>query len=225
MYYFFREVKKNGKKKIMCVRYLTPDKMEEVQQIIDTLGTVSIRVPQEELVARKNPEVGPGVTAPIIVIGRGFDGKDAADRPTGIMIPGKWGFAKWDGKGLVFNARCESLTTSSFFSPHILRGRCLVPATAYFEWEHGPGGKRGRKYKIRAAKGGMLFMAGLGRRHPELGVEYTVITRPAASTVSGIHDRMPLLLDRESSLQWLSPEWNPQLLKQDSVGVLPELAE
>ena len=94
----------------MCVRYLTPDKMEEVQQIIDTLGTVSIRIPENELVARKNPEVGPGVTAPIIVIGRGFDGKDAADRPTGIMISGKWGFVKWDGKGLVFNARCESLT-------------------------------------------------------------------------------------------------------------------
>ena len=217
--------KKNGKKKIMCVRYLTPDKMEEVQQIIDTLGTVSIRIPENELVARKSPEVGPGVTAPIIVIGRGFDGKDAADRPTGLMIAGKWGFVKWDGKGLVFNARCESLTTSSFFSPHILRGRCLVPATAYFEWEHGAGGKRGRKYKIRAAKGGMLFMAGLGRRHPELGVEYTVITRPAMTTVNGIHDRMPLLLDRESSLRWLSPEWNPQLLKQDSVDVLPELAE
>ena len=207
----------------MCVRYLTPDKMEEVQQIIDTLGTVSIRVPQEELVARKNPEVGPGVTAPIIVIGRGFDGKDAADRPTGIMIPGKWGFAKWDGKGLVFNARCESLTTSSFFSPHILRGRCLVPATAYFEWEHGPGGKRGRKYRIHAKEGGMLFMAGLGRRHPQLGVEYTVVTRPAASSVSGIHDRMPLLLDREASLQWLDPQWNPQLLKRDSVEVFPEV--
>ena len=225
MYCFFHEVKKEWQKKIMCVRYLTPGKMEEVQQIIDTLGTVSIRIPENELVARKSPEVGPGVTAPIIVIGRGFDGKDAADRPTGIMIAGKWGFVKWDGKGLVFNARCESLTTSSFFSPHILRGRCLVPATAYFEWEHGAGGKRGRKYKIRAAKGGMLFMAGLGRRHPELGVEYTVITRPAADSVSGIHDRMPLLLDRESSLRWLSPEWNPQLLKNESVDVLLELAE
>ena len=212
-----------AKKKIMCVRYLTPDKMEEVQQIIDTLGTVSIRIPENELVARKNPEVGPGVTAPIIVIGRGFDGKDTADRPTGIMIAGKWGFVKWDGKGLVFNARCESLTTSSFFSPHILRGRCLVPATAYFEWEHGQGGKRGHKYKIRAKEDGMLFMAGLGRRHPELGVEYTVITRPAASNIRGIHDRMPLLLDRESCLQWLAPEWDPQLLKRESVEVLPEV--
>ena len=196
----------------MCVRYLSPDKMKEVQQIIDALGNVSIRVPENELAARANPEIGPGVTAPIIVIGR-------------IMISGKWGFVKWDGKGLVFNARCESLTTSSFFSPHILRGRCLVPATAYFEWEHGPGGKRGRKYKIHAAQGGMLFMAGLGRRHPELGVEYTVITRPAVSSVRGIHDRMPLLLDRESCLQWLAPEWDPQLLKHDSVEVFPEVAE
>jgi len=199
--------------------------MEEVQQIIDTLGNVSIRVSNDELAARADPEVGPGVTAPIIVIGRRFDGGDAADTPTGIMISGKWGFVKWDGKGLVFNARCESLATSSFFSPHIARGRCLVPATAYFEWEHGAGGKRGRKYRIHAADGGMLFMAGLGRRHPQLGVEYTVITRPAAAAVSGIHDRMPLLLDRESSLQWLAPEWNPQLLKRDSVEVLPELAE
>ena len=77
----------------MCVRYLSPDKMKEVQQIVDALGNVSIRVPENELAARANPEVGPGVTAPIIVIGR-------------IMISGKWGFVKWDGKGLVFNARC-----------------------------------------------------------------------------------------------------------------------
>ena len=209
----------------MCVRYLSPNKMEEVQQVIDALGNVSIRIPENELVARANPEVGPGVTAPIIVIGHRFDGSDAAGTPTGIMIAGKWGFVKWDGKGLVFNARCESLTMSSFFSPHIIRGRCLVPATAYFEWEHGAGGKRGRKYKIRSTEGGMLFMAGLGRRHPQLGVEYTVITRPAAAVVSGIHDRMPLLLDRQASLQWLAPEWNPQLLKNDSVEVLLELAE
>ena len=199
--------------------------MEEVQQVIDALGNVSIRIPENELVARANPEVGTGVTAPIIVIGHRFDGSDAAGTPTGIMIAGKWGFVKWDGKGLVFNARCESLTMSSFFSPHIIRGRCLVPATAYFEWEHGAGGKRGRKYKIRSTEGGMLFMAGLGRRHPQLGVEYTVITRPAAAVVSGIHDRMPLLLDRQASLQWLAPEWNPQLLKNDSVEVLLELAE
>ena len=199
--------------------------MEEVQQIVDALGNVSIRISAGELAARADPEVGPGVTAPIIVIGRRFDGRDAADTPTGIMIAGKWGFVKWDGKGLVFNARCESLTTSSFFSPHILRGRGLVPATAYFEWEHGPGGKRGHKYKIRAKEDGMLFMAGLGRRHPQLGVEFTVVTRNAMDSVKGIHDRMPLLLDRESSLQWLAPEWNPQLLKRDSVEVLPELAE
>ena len=188
----------------MCVRYLSPDKMEELQQIIDALGSVSIRLAENELVARANPEVGPGVTAPIIVIGR-------------IMIAGKWGFVKWDGKGLVFNARCESLTTSSFFSPHIMRGRCLVPATAYFEWEHEAGGKRGRKYKIRSAKGGMLFMAGLGRRHPQQGVEYTVITRPAMDTVRGIHDRMPLILPRERIGLWINPETNPFDLLQYSL--------
>ena len=81
----------------MCVRYLTPDKMEEVQQIIDTLGTVSIRVPQEELVARKNPEVGPGVTAPIIVIGRGFDGKADGHHDSGQVGLREVG---WQGAGL-----------------------------------------------------------------------------------------------------------------------------
>ena len=44
-----------------------------------------------------------------------------------------WGLpAPWDGKPLI-NARSETLTQKVTFKP-LLEHRCLVPATAYFEW-------------------------------------------------------------------------------------------
>ncbi len=184
----------------MCVRYLTPIQREAVQELVELLMALSIRVPEELLWKRKKPEVAPGVQAPIIVIGS-------------IMVPAVWGFSKWDGKGLVFNARRESLASSPFFTPHLSRGRCLVPATAYFEWEHLANGRRGRKFRIGPTHGRTLFMAGLARRNAEKAIEYTVVTCEATPELKPIHSRMPLLLSPEDGRKWLS---------RDMDGPLPE---
>ena len=189
----------------MCVRYLRPEQREEVQQTVERLLGSPVRIleplpAEQDMDGRHEGEVRPGVMAPIIVIGN-------------ILVEGRWGFSKWDGKGLVFNARLENVLSSSFFSPHLERGRCLVPATSYLEWEHGPDGRRGRKYQIGASDGGMLFMAGLARRHPQNGIEFTVLTCDATENLQHIHSRMPVLLDRQSSLQWSGRQWHPKLLQ------------
>lgn len=179
----------------MCVRYLRPDKLAEVEALVALLGVKVFRVRPQALVERMtSAEVSPGVTAPLV--GQG-----------GILCEGVWGFTKWDGKGLVFNARCETLATSPFFAPHLGRGRCVVPATGYFEWEHGAGGKpTGRRFCIRAARGGMLWLAGVARRAPQGALEYTVVTCPPREEVRGLHDRMPLLLTAEGCQSWLAAE-------------------
>jgi putative SOS response-associated peptidase YedK len=124
----------------------------------------------------------------------------------------QWGFARFDGKGKVINARSETaLEKAMFRTPMLSRpaspadartGRCLIPATGYFEWE--TRGKQKIKYKLRPAGEGLFTFAGLYRS--EAGAKtpvFVILTAPAAEGISFIHDRMPLILPPERREAWL----------------------
>ncbi|MEQ8193415.1 MAG: SOS response-associated peptidase, partial [Rhodospirillales bacterium] len=108
-----------------------------------------------------------------------------------------WGIpASWDSKPLI-NARSETLAERKSFQP-LLANRCLVPATAYFEWR-GVGRKR-FKNRIAPAAGGPFAFAGLYD-----GNAFTIITCTPASSIAHIHGRMPVILTREAETAWLDP--------------------
>lgn len=125
----------------------------------------------------------------------------------------RWGFARFDGKGKVINARCETALEKNMFRAPMLAtsiegkqpqsGRCLIPACAYFEWETRE--KQKIKYKLRPAKEGLFTFAGLYRS--EAGSDtpvFVILTAPAAEGISFIHDRMPLILPPEQREAWLN---------------------
>ncbi|MEA4915315.1 MAG: SOS response-associated peptidase [Christensenella sp.] len=121
----------------------------------------------------------------------------------------RWGFARFDGKGKVINARSETALEKNMFRAPMLTqaglpqaGRCLIPASAYFEWETRD--KQKIKYKLRPAKEGLFTFAGLYRS--EAGSDtpvFVILTAPAAEGISFIHDRMPLILPPEQREDWL----------------------
>ena len=122
----------------------------------------------------------------------------------------RWGFARFDGKGKVINARSETALEKSMFRAPMTTdagraqtGRCLIPASGYFEWETRE--KQKIKYKLRPAKEGMFTFAGLYRS--EAGAKtpvFVILTAPAAAGISFIHDRMPLILPPEQRADWLN---------------------
>ena len=121
----------------------------------------------------------------------------------------QWGFARFDGKGKIINARSETALEKSMFRAPMLAGeqaqtgRCLIPATGYFEWETRE--KQKIKYKLRPAQEGMFTFAGLYRS--EMGAKtpvFVILTAPAAEGISFIHDRMPLILPPEQRQAWLN---------------------
>ena len=133
----------------------------------------------------------------------------------------RWGFARFDGKGKVINARSEtSLEKNMFRAPMLTQaglpqtGRCLIPASAYFEWETRD--KQKIKYKLRPAKEGLFTFAGLYRS--EAGSDtpvFVILTAPAAEGISFIHDRMPLILPPEQREDWLhDPAQAAKLLEE-----------
>ncbi len=119
----------------------------------------------------------------------------------------RWGFARFDGKGTIINARSETALEKNMFRTPMMgansfSGRCLIPANAYFEWETRE--KQKIKYKLRPAKEGMFTFAGLYRAERGTDVPvFVILTAPAAEGISHIHDRMPLILPQEDREAWL----------------------
>lgn len=106
-----------------------------------------------------------------------------------------WGLAvEWDAKPLI-NARAETLTKKKTFRP-LLENRCLVPATAYFEWRKD--GRARRKNRIGTKSKGVFAFAGLTD-----GDRFTIITCPPTADIAHIHDRMPVILERRAEPLWI----------------------
>ena len=183
----------------MCGRFYTDF---DDAQYREMLAMLYIRSQQDAgLLMLKNGEVFPTDHVPVL----------DAEGPRAMQ----WGFARFDGKGKIINARSETALEKSMFRAPMLAstatpadnapisGRCLVPATGYFEWETRE--KQKIKYKLRPAKEGMFTFAGLYRS--EAGAKtpvFVILTAPAAAGISFIHDRMPLILPPEQRADWLN---------------------
>lgn len=124
------------------------------------------------------------------------------DRAVAVLPGGKavalpWGLpAPWDGKPLI-NARAETLEEKQTFRP-LLEQRCLVPATAYFEWRKAGSAKL--KNRIARRDGEPFAFAGLTD-----GERFTIVTCVPGRDVEAIHSRMPVILAPEREADWIAP--------------------
>src|SRR6476619_5096859 len=120
----------------------------------------------------------------------------------------------------MINARMETVAEKPAFRRAFAKRRCLLPADGYFEWypthQLTKSGKpRKQPFFIRPADGGVLAMAGLYEiwRDPTRDDDdperfrwtCTVLTTAAEDSLGHIHDRMPLLVERERYAAWLDP--------------------
>ena len=96
----------------------------------------------------------------------------------------------------------EGLASKPFYSKILKRSRCLIPATAFYEWQSLAGGKH--KMRISQPTGEALMFAGIFDQHPLAGTTCAILTTAADATVSRIHDRMPVILDHDEGSFWLS---------------------
>ena len=120
----------------------------------------------------------------------------------------KWGFPMNKEKSsLLINARGETLGEKVTFKNLIESKRCLIPASAFYEWK--AVGKRKYKYLIKTLDKPFFYMAGLYNTFIDLkGNPYNsfvIITTAANEQMSAIHHRMPLILSEEEEVeQWIN---------------------
>ena len=69
-----------------------------------------------------------------------------------------WGFPRFDGKGLLINARAETAAEKKTFKDSVLHRRCHIPARHFYEWD-----QKKNKIAFRYADQHTIFMAGKNR--------------------------------------------------------------
>jgi putative SOS response-associated peptidase YedK len=121
-----------------------------------------------------------------------------------------------DGFALsTFNCRVETCQSANTFKGAFAKRRCIVPASAWFEWTGEPGSKV--KHRFARADGKAIWFAGLWDRCSASDAGYvtsfTIMTGPSAGWLSDYHDRAPVILEQDEWGAWLDPS-------QDGVALM-----
>lgn len=83
------------------------------------------------------------------------------------------------------------------FREAVLHRRAVIPAAWFYEWDRSK-----QKYTFYRKGREPLFMAGCCRRYED-GDRFVILTTQANASMQPIHDRMPLILERDEVADWL----------------------
>lgn len=188
----------------MCGRFasfLPPEAIARIFGTVNPLPNIdpswNLAPTQPALVVRRHPESG----------GRHLD----------VL---RWGLLPYFSKDpkqarQPINLRAETVATMPLSRDAFARRRCIVPASAFYEWKPVDDGKQ--PYAIAPADGTPMAFGGVweGWRSPDGEVVRTfaiITTRPNAE-MALLHDRMPLVLDPTDWPVWLGEaEGDPKAL-------------
>lgn len=127
----------------------------------------------------------------------------------------KWGLIPYWAKeasigNRMINARAESVAEKPAYRSSFKKKRCLVATDGFYEWKKE--GKAKQPYLIHRQDGKPFAFAGLwsawrDAEHDGRIVEtFTILTTSANDLMRPLHDRMPVILDRENFDLWLDPK-------------------
>jgi putative SOS response-associated peptidase YedK len=154
----------------------------------------------------------------------------------------RWGLVPFWAKdpaigNRLINARMETIAEKPAFRHAFAKRRCLLPADGYYEWypteQRTKAGKPVKQpFFIHPSDGSVMAMAGLYEiwRDPTRADDdpqryrwtCTVLTTSAEDSLGHIHDRMPLLVERDRYAAWLDPErTDPDGLRELLVPAAP----
>lgn len=104
----------------MCGRYnFTVEQSEELREIIEKLNA---KIHGKEY---KRGEIFPTNQVPLLV------GEHNETSP----VLSIWGFPKFDNKGVIINARSETVFEKRTFRDSVINRRCIIPSSGFYEWD------------------------------------------------------------------------------------------
>jgi putative SOS response-associated peptidase YedK len=137
------------------------------------------------------------------------------------LVP-SWTKSVQDAKEMrakTLNARAETIFEKPSFKNIIVRKRCLVPSTGYFEWMHND--KRKIPHFLSLREHRPFSFAGIydswinptsGERYDTFSI-VTTEANPLAARIHNSKQRMPLILTEKEEEMWLDKNLSEVLLK------------
>lgn len=176
----------------MCGRFASDLPPELIRRLFGTTGAIPNDAPsynvaptQSTAVVRRHPETG--------------------ERHLDLL---RWGliphWSKDKGRQPI-NARAETVASSGMFRGALAARRCIVPMSAFYEWDQAT--KPKQPYAFARHDATPLALAGLWESWKDPAGEvvrsFTIITTTANDTLAPIHDRMPVVLEQDDWGSWL----------------------
>lgn len=124
----------------------------------------------------------------------------------------RWGLIPYWSKdassaATTINARSETAAEKPAFRDPLKFRRCLIPADGFYEWKRTGAAKQ--PYCFEVNEGELFAFAGLWDGWKDANGKWvktcSILTTTPNAVTSAVHDRMPVILDRESYDLWLDP--------------------
>ncbi|MCP3746601.1 SOS response-associated peptidase [Paenibacillus sp. A3M_27_13] len=178
----------------MCGRFtLAADKN-------DVMDTFSVEDMHYEHTPRYN--IAPSQTIAVI---NNNNGRRVLDGYRWGLVP-RWAKDMKIGFSMI-NARAETLDTKPAFRNLLAKNRVVIPADGFYEWLKEDDGKQ--PYRFVLKEQGVFGFAGLYDEWKDSKGDIlrscTIITTQPNELVQYVHDRMPVILDKEAVDEWLDP--------------------
>ena len=135
---------------------------------------------------------------------------ETTGRPEWVML--RWGLVPfWSkepgGKRPLINARAEGIETKPSFRGPVRHRRCIVPASGFYEWRREGSGKQ--PFFVGPVADEVFAFAGIWDhwegKQGEVIESVVIITTSANELMQPIHDRMPVILEKEDVAGWIAP--------------------
>ncbi len=139
------------------------------------------------------------------------------------IFPMTWGFTHQATPKPISSCRVETADTKALWRDSWYRRRCVIPASWYYEWgyplyeddnrciaEHRNTQKI--KFAIQTEGSDITYIAGVYRYEEHSGMQvpmFSILTREAVGSVRDIHDRMPVILGRDTLMDWIRLDGDP----------------
>ena len=138
----------------------------------------------------KTGEIFPGDIVPAVI-----------DRMGKIVaVPAGFGFPGYQDNKLIINARSETAMEKKTFADSLRERRVILPASGFFEWSRDA---KKTKYLFTGGGENLIYLCGVYKiidgKH-----RFVILTRDANASMIETHDRMPIIIGRDSVRAYLT---------------------
>ncbi len=185
----------------MCGRYVRRGDKQRIAEAFHVgSGLDGVSMPPDDY------NIAPSTFQPVI-----RESREDGSRELVLM---RWGlipfFTKQIGdiKGMsTINAKAESIRTSPTWREPFKKRRCLVPASAFYEWKK-LDAKTKQPYAFTVADASLFAFAGLWDAWKDAQghwlQSFSIVTTEANELMAAVHTRMPVILHARDYDRWLS---------------------